>query len=690
MPHDAHPPTATGPPGRWRTRLALAVATVALAVAALAPAAVAAPLAPALEPTLRQVAFREPDAIVPVIVQKASRFSVDAEATTERLGGTITKRLTIINAFAAEVPAKALLEISSCRDVRAVTLDSGMRQSVGDVTFTTWATSIGTSVATTFENASAMVDSSFGANGTYGSGAKVTGAFGGFNASVTPGYTIQKVEILLHGYVVAPLPAGQDPKLSIVVNGVTGKEITLNHHAFDGLIGPAGAGEAAADITGTRTWKWSDFEQDIEVKINQSKFNSTSSIYYDAVGFRVTAAPGADASGDDAITTSAAVGPVDASKLANAYNAAIKAPSVWNGSGYLQGNKVGVAVVDSGVVKTKDLSGRNKKNISFNLAFHNGNDLYGHGTFVAGIIAGSGNASNGKYMGVAPKADYVNVRVSDDQGACSESDVVNALQWIYENHDKYNIRVVNLSLNSDTAQSYMTSPLDAACEILWFNGVVVVASAGNNGDSNLYPPANDPFVITVGAADDKGTVTLSDDTVASFSAYGMSEAGTAKPELVAPGKDIIGLLPENGKLRIGIEHPGNRVDATFFRMSGTSMAAPMVTGAVAILLQDEPALTPDQVKYRLMATANKNWPGYTSTSAGAGYLDVLAAVNGTTTESANTGLPASQMLWTGDQPVTWDSVMWRSVMWRSVSWDSVMWRSVMWRSVMWRSDYWGQ
>ena len=119
------------------------------------------------------------------------------------------------------------------------------------------------------------------------------------------------------------------------------------------------------------------------------------------------------------------------------------------------------------------------------------------------------------------------------------------------------------------------------------------------------------------------------------------------------------------------------------------MAAPMVSGAVALLLQDEPGLTPDQVKYRLMATANKSWAGYSAAKAGAGYLDVFAAVNGTTNKSANTHVLPSQLLSTGSEPVTWGSVGWESVGWESVGWESVGWESVGWESVGWESDYWG-
>ena len=196
-------------------------------------------------------------------------------------------------------------------------------------------------------------------------------------------------------------------------------------------------------------------------------------------------------------------------------------------------------------------------------------------------------------------------------------------------------------------------------------------------------------MITVGATDDKATLGTGDDSIATFSAYGTTESGFAKPDLVAPGRMIIGLLSENDKLSIGLGHPSNRVDNTYFKMSGTSVSAPMVSGAVALLLQDEPTLTPDQVKYRLMATANKSWTGYNVSTAGAGYLNIYNAVYGTTTQSANTGILPSQLLSTGTNPITFGSVGWNSVGWNSVGWNSVGWNSVGWNSVGWNSDYWG-
>ena len=380
--------------------------------------------------------------------------------------------------------------------------------------------------------------------------------------------------------------------------------------------------------------------------------------------------------------------------LASLYVQSIRANQLWEENPDLRGEGITVAIVDSGIQKSDDLSqGRNSTNRKvkdeFRIkgwSFEKFSDGYGHGTHVAGIIGGNGSNSDGAFMGVASGVNFIDVRVTDNKGEAATSDIVAGLQWIYDHKDEYNIRVVNLSMNSSIPESYHTSPLDAALEILWFNGIVVVVSAGNNGagDNNgiLFPPANDPFVITVGAADDLGTADPSDDVLASFSAYGTTSDGFNKPDLVAPGKNIVSILAK-WKCVLAKEHPDHVVDRNYFRMSGTSMAAAVTSGSVALLLQDEPGLNPDQVKYRLMTTARPFNYGN-----GAGYLDIYNAVYGDTSETANTGNPASQLLWTGSDPVNWGSVNWSSVNWSSVNWSSVNWSSVNWSSVNWASVYW--
>ena len=373
----------------------------------------------------------------------------------------------------------------------------------------------------------------------------------------------------------------------------------------------------------------------------------------------------------------------------NAFSNAIGLNKARQDDPYLQGQGIGVAVLDSGINDTSDLTtilGTNRVLVSVRVnddVNQTPDDGYGHGNHIAGIIGGNGSASMGNYVGVAPGVSLINVKVSNDDGSGRTSRIVAGMQWILQNRDRYNIRVVNVSLNGAVYESYHTSPLAAAAEILWFNKIVVVVSAGNKGIGNLFPPANDPFVITVGAVDDRGTPDTNDDIVPTFSAYGVTAENVAKPDLIAPGVNIVGLRT-NQNSRLSQLHPLHNVDDAYFRMSGTSMAAPMVTGAVALLLQNEPDLTPDQVKYRLLKTAR---PFGNPAQTGAGYLDVYAALNTRTNETANTGLMPSPLLTTGNQPIT-STVSWNSVSWNSVSWNSVSWNSVNWNSVSWNSDHW--
>ncbi len=407
---------------------------------------------------------------------------------------------------------------------------------------------------------------------------------------------------------------------------------------------------------------------------------------------------------------------IDTLNLENVYIQTIGADQLWNEAPPIRGQHATVAVLDSGIADHDALKdGGLKFRIVAEVDFTNPtqpqpNDFYGHGTHVAGVIGGNAALSDGRYWGVAPKVKLVDVRVLDDDGVGTTSGVVEGLQWVLENKDRYKIGVVNMSLNSATPQSYHDSPLNAAAEILWFNGVVVVVSAGNNGTGTnaiMYPPANDPFVITVGATDDQGTADIGDDVMAFFSAFGTTDDGFAKPDLVAPGVDIISLLA-SPSCNLAQDHPSHNVTGDlagyYFRMSGTSVSSAVVAGAVALLLDDERHLTPNQVKYRLMATANTSWPGYHPVQAGAGCLDIHAAVHATTTESANQGVIPHMLLakmalmayWSSDNgggdidwgSVNWDSVNWDSVNWDSVNWDSVNWDSVNWDSVNWDSVNW--
>ncbi|HWI51112.1 MAG TPA: S8 family peptidase [Symbiobacteriaceae bacterium] len=341
--------------------------------------------------------------------------------------------------------------------------------------------------------------------------------------------------------------------------------------------------------------------------------------------------------------TSGGTGGVDSSSLVSSYQAAVGATGAWSTG--LTGNGIGVAVVDSGIQHSQgsglqDLGTRVVLDVSFNSAATNQSDKYGHGTHVAGIIGGNGQTGGGKYIGIAPKSNIFNVKFSSDDGSGTESDLISALDWVYQNRSK-GIRIVNLSVTSGVAESYTTSALDAAVEKLWTSGVVVVVSAGNLGavaDAVQYPPANDPYVITVGALDDQGTAALTDDTVAAWSSRGQTQDGFAKPEVLAPGAHIVSLRACDActLMRAG---PDNAVDVGYFRMGGTSMAAPMVSGTVALLLEKNPQLTPNQVKWLLMNTG-RTYSGMTG--AGPKAVDATAAVKFTgTLGTANGGLTPS-------------------------------------------------
>jgi serine protease AprX len=307
----------------------------------------------------------------------------------------------------------------------------------------------------------------------------------------------------------------------------------------------------------------------------------------------------------------------------------------------VDGSGVGVAIVDSGVTSWHDDLGSDRvvHFVDFVDLLPLAHDDYGHGTHVAGIIAGSGYDSGGARRGMAPGASLVVLKVLDGDGNGYISDVIAALDYAVENRRRFNIRVINLSVAAGVHESYNTDPLTLATRRAVEAGIVVVTAAGNYGQgANRQPqyggvtsPGNAPWVLTVGASTHKGTVDRKDDEVAPFSSRGPSYIDyAAKPDLVAPGVGIESLSDASSLLFS--THPAGRLWGTvdtatqpYLSLSGTSMSAPVVTGAVALMLQANPKLTPNLVKAILQYTAEHR-AGYDDLTQGAGFLNARGAV----------------------------------------------------------------
>jgi len=407
------------------------------------------------------------------------------------------------------------------------------------------------------------------------------------------------------------------------------------------------------------------------------------------------------------------------------------------------GRGIGVAVIDSGIYSSHpDISGHVVYSQDFT-GEGTTSDLYGHGTHVAGIIGGDGTDSDCPscfltYKGIAENVNLINLRVLNRYGFGTDSNVIAAIQKAISLKSTYNIRVINLSLGRGVFESYKTDPLTQAVEQAWKAGIFVVVASGNygrdnshnnNGYGTITSPGNDPYVITVGAMRTMGTQTRVDDAIASYSSKGPSMLDhVVKPDLVAPGNLVNSTLAPNSLLYnlysftwlpLSAYKNGNSstTSADYFTLSGTSMAAPMVSGAAALMFEKKPSLTPDQVKARLMKTAFKNLPLYTTATdpvtgityneqadiftVGAGYLDIDAALNNTDSAPSAVGVAMSPTVsynaTTGQVAlVNGSSVLWgSSVMWgTSVVWGtSVIWgtnatgQSVLWgSSVAWGSS----
>jgi serine protease AprX len=365
------------------------------------------------------------------------------------------------------------------------------------------------------------------------------------------------------------------------------------------------------------------------------------------------------------------------------------------------GQAPAIAVVDSGVdaTRTADFGVR----ITAGQDFTGGSgsaltDANGHGTLVAGIAAGSSAA----YPGASPTSNIISLRVVHTDGSAYVSDVLGAADWIYSNRVRYGIGVANFSLRSSFANYANYDPLNAAVRRLWLTGTVVVASAGNSGHSRMvYAPVSEPFIITVGASDIADTVARGDDGAAPWTSYGYTGEGFAKPELGAPGRWMIGPVSSGGGLA-GL-FADRIVEPGYMWMSGTSFAAPVVSGAAAQVLARHPTWTPDQVKGALMKTATTA-PLATQYALGAGEVDATAAAAVTNPPNPNASLYAYVKndaangnvpyfdwdLWKSSvaQSPLWDAASWTDASWTDASWTDASWTDASWTDASWTDASW--
>ncbi|MBE2319469.1 S8 family peptidase [Solirubrobacter sp. CPCC 204708] len=322
---------------------------------------------------------------------------------------------------------------------------------------------------------------------------------------------------------------------------------------------------------------------------------------------------------------------LNANQLATSYPKTTRADKLWARG--ITGAGIGVGVIDTGIAGDqpdfKDAAGNTRivANVITSPGAATPGDGLGHGTHVAGIIAGdsshrpANDPFKGKYVGMAPGANLIAIKASDDAGNSTVLDVINGIAFAVDHKAQFNLRVLNLSLASDTPQSYKTDPLDAAVEYAWQKGIVVVVASGNRGasaDAVQYAPANDPFVISVGGIDESAN--HGRGARADWSSTGVTQDGITKPEVVAPGAHMVSVLSPSSAFAALC--PNCAIGGQYFKAGGTSMAAPVVSGAVALLLQARPNLTPDQVKALLMGT-DKPVAG---NKTGTGAIDVERAL----------------------------------------------------------------
>jgi len=416
--------------------------------------------------------------------------------------------------------------------------------------------------------------------------------------------------------------------------------------------------------------------------------------------------------------------------------------TAWWNAGYT-GRGVDVAVIDTGIAPVSGLDGVGKVIYGPDLSLESqapnmrNLDTNGHGTFMAGLIAGHDStltspyatAPATAYRGLAPDARIVAIKVATADGGTDVTQVIAAIDWVvqHKNDNGMNIRIINLSYGTNSLQNAAADPISYAVEQAWNHGIVVVAAAGNTGYQRgkgapgLADPAYNPFVIGVGGYDTMGTAAFNDDIMGSYSASSTGCGAKCKnPDFVAVGSHLQGLRVPNGYL--DANHPEGRIDIRYFRGSGTSMAAAVTSGSIALILQKYPSMTPDQVK-RFIANNGQKVPGADSQAQGGGEINLPLLATKTPASYTQTFAPskgggtledargsdhvtANGVILAGEQDVfgrtvdtkklalvqaagsSWSGGTWNGSTWSGSSWSGSTWSGSTWSGSTWSGSTW--
>ncbi|MDX6285846.1 MAG: serine protease AprX [Frankiales bacterium] len=400
----------------------------------------------------------------------------------------------------------------------------------------------------------------------------------------------------------------------------------------------------------------------------------------------------------------------DKERSASSFVGSTGARTAWaNGN---QGAGVGVALIDTGVSDVNDLAGRIVHGPDLS-GEGTSVDTYGHGTVMAGLIAGNGADSGAQrpYTGVAPRANVVAVKVAGRDGSVDVTTVLQAMHWVAAYRTQFNIRVLNLSWGVPSTQSPSVDPVNHAVERLWRLGIVVVAAAGNSGPfaGSIVKPADDPMVLTVGAYNDRNDEDDTDDVLPVWSSRGPTADGVTKPDLVSPGRRLIAARSFGSTVEQA--NPSALIGPSYIRGSGTSEATAVASGVAALLLAQRPDLTPDEVKYLLRAAAHP-LDNFSANQVGTGRLHLTRALTASAAAaprqqpaSSGTGsiegsrggvhvlaqCSGTTTVVTGEIDVRcepWDSSAWVGTTWTGDSWTGTTWTSQAWTPATWTGTTW--